>query len=76
MLNIIGILNQFKHMVPSEIILTICNGADLTTYNLWSQVLGIQPGKNLKIAEESHAYYMFEWLPLSQRAPLQEVNCS
>ena len=28
------------------------------------------PGKNFKITEESHANYMFEWLPLSQRAPL------
>ena len=27
---------------------------------------GVSKRKNFKIAEESHAKYMFEWLPLSQ----------
>ena len=29
-------------------------------------MLEFQPGKNCKITEESHANYMFGWLPLSQ----------
>ena len=66
-LNIIGIMYRLKHMVPSEIILPYIMG---WLNHIYFMVLGFQPGKNFKITEESHANYMFEWLPLSQRGPL------
>ena len=64
---ILGIMYWLKHMVPSEILLTIYNGL-IKPHILW--VLGFQPGKNFKITEETHANYMFECLPFSQQAPL------
>ena len=66
-LNIIGIMYRLKHMVPSEIFLTIYNGLNKPHILYGLKCWGF---KNFKMTEESHANYMFEWLPLSQRAPL------
>ena len=67
-LNIIGIMYRLKHMVPSEILLTIYNGLIKPHILYGLKCWGFN--QNFKITEESHANYMFEWLPLSQRAPL------
>ena len=56
-------------MAPSEILLTIYNGL-IRPHRFMVLNAGVSTRKKIKIIEESHANYMFEWLPLSQRAPL------
>ena len=69
-LNIIGIMYRLKHMVSSEILLTIYNGLIKLHILYGLKCWGFNQDKNFKITEESHANYMFEWLPPSQRALL------
>ena len=69
-LNIIGIMYRLKHMVPSDILLTIYNGLIKPHILYGLTCWGFNQERDFRITEESHSNYMFEWLPLSQRAHL------
>ena len=60
---------RLKHMVPSEILLTIYNGLIKPHIPYGLNCWGLHQEKK-KNTKESHANYMFEWLTLSQRASL------
>ena len=64
-LNIIGIM----YMVPSDILLTIYNGLIKPHILYGLKCWGFNQERILKLQKKA-IRYMFEWLPLSQRAPL------
>ena len=65
--NIIGIM--YRHMVPFAIRLTIYNGLIKSHLIYGLKCWGFNQDRILKL-QKKHANYMFECLPLSQRAAL------
>ena len=68
-LNIIGIMYRLKHMVPSEIMLTIYNGLIKPHILYGLKCWGFNQEIILNLQKKAMRI-MLEWLPLSQRAPL------